>query len=91
MDLSFAKCFAARDYHHINGVYSPLKPKAWADMLSDTGVWDTDSLYLLDGVYNGFKVVDPGAKVPIYDCQNYKSCFDGENYYKMDSVLNKEL
>ena len=50
-----------------------------------------DSLYLLDGVYNGFKIIDPSAEVPTYDCKNYNSCFEGDNAAKMRTVIDKEL
>ena len=70
---------------------SPLKPKAWTRLLYDENEWDFDSLYLLDGVYNGFKVVDPGADIPIYDCKNYISCHEGDNAVKMDNIIYNEL
>ena len=85
------KCNDADDYHYILGVYSPLKPKAWAELLFDGESWDPNAFYLLDGVYNGFRVVDPNAAVPIYDCQNYLSCFDGHNAEKMKTVIAKEV
>ena len=46
---------------------------------------------LLDGVYNGFRVVDPDVEIPVDDCKNYNSCFEGDNAWKMANVLNKEL
>ena len=52
---------------------------------------DVDTLFILDGVYNGFRVTDPGADVPSYECSNYGSCFDGDNRLKMNDILNAEL
>ena len=42
-------------------------------------------------VYNGFRVVDPNAEVPLYDCKNYNSCFEGDNSWKMDHAIRKEV
>ena len=75
----------------IDNVISQLKPHAWLDMLFDGCSWDRDALFILDGVYHGFRVVDPGADIPIYDCRNYKSCFDHNNKHLMNEILNKEL
>ena len=91
MPKLLSKCLASSDYHFIDGVYSPLKPNAWAKLLFHEGEWDSDALYLLDGVYNGFRVVDPDAAVPIYDCKNYYSCYEGDNSWKMNNVIINEL
>ena len=53
--------------------------------------WDTDALFILDGVYNGFKVIDPTANIPIYECKNYNSCYSSSNMVKMENILLKEL
>ena len=45
----------------------------------------------MDGVLNGFRVVDPSADIPLYDCNNYSSCFNINNYMKMNDVMQKEL
>ena len=91
LDSLSRKCYNTFDYHFIDGVYSPLKPKAWHDLLFFDNKLDFDALYLLDGVYNGFKVIDPMVNIPLYDCKNYNSCFEGENAWKMDNVINREL
>ena len=75
----------------MHGVFSPLKPKGWLDMLFDNERWDEDALLILDGVYPSFRVIDPGADVPIYDCENYKSCFDEYNFGKMNDIITSEL
>ena len=48
-------------------------------------------MFILDGVYNGFRVVDPEAQVPNYDCKNYNSCFSSSNAEKLSNVLINEL
>ena len=60
-------------------------------MLYDQKVWDEDAHFILDGVMNGFRVVDPSANVPIYDCQNYNSCFEKGNKTKMNDIINTEM
>ena len=40
--------------HCINGVYAPLKPIVWEQELEN----DSDLEYLLDGVFDGFKLID---------------------------------
>ena len=60
-------------------------------MLYDGFSWDPDALFILDGVYNGFRVVDPGASIPVYDCKNYISCFNNGNTEKMNNILYNEL
>ena len=90
-DCLAKKCELALDYHVIDGIYSPLRPKAWLNLLYSGKTWDKDTLFILDGVYNGFRVVDPTAAVPIYNCRNYNSCFDGDNLQKMNSIMTAEL
>ena len=86
-----AKCGEADYYHYISDVYSPLRPAAWLDILNYASCWDFDTHFILDGVYNGFRVVDPHANIDAYDCKNYKSCFDPINSKKMNDVLLAEL
>ena len=75
----------------INDVYSPLRPAAWCNMLCYDEMWDEDALFILDGVYNGFAVVDKDADISTYCCSNYNSCFKDDNYNKMSSILKSEL
>ena len=86
-----SKCLLVRDYHTIDGIHSPLNPSCWAELLFNEEVPDEDSLFILDGVYNGFRVVDLATTIPIYDCENYKSCYADYNYNKMNNVLLSEL
>ena len=72
-------------------MYSQLRPHNWATLLKTKNGWDFDSLFILDGVFNGFKVLDPSSSIKIYDCKNYKSCFREGNYEKMCAILTDEL
>ena len=53
--------------------------------------WDPDSHFILDGVYNGFRVIDPNSTVPIYHVHNYKSCYSPAAYAKVSHTLAQEL
>ena len=59
--------------HMLAGVRSPLRPAPWRDMLFSSATADLDALFLLDGVINGFKLVDPGADIKDYITDNYYS------------------
>ena len=52
--------------------------------------WDCNSLFLLDGVLHGFKIVDPNANIPSYECKNYSSA-TGEACEFMDNIVLNEL
>ena len=80
-----------KDYHYIDTVYSPLKPRSWAEILYHDKKWDEDALFILDGVCNGFKSVDPGSNVLLYDQTNYWSCYKDDNYEKMNAILTEEI
>ena len=69
------KCGALVGNHFIDEVYSPLNPSVWLKMLYNGVSWDPDSLFILDGVCNGFCVIEPGTRVPD----------------KMNNILLKEL
>ena len=86
-----SKCSLLNDYHTIQGIHSPLNPSQWAKLLTYDNSYDHDALFILDGVFNGFKVVDRAADIPIYDRSNYKSCFIEENFSKMNNILLSEL
>ena len=88
------KCNESLDLHLIDGIHSPLSPKGWLNLLCEADSpesWDPDALFILDGVLNGFRVTDPDACIPIYDCANYRSCFKDNNYHKMCDILENEL
>ena len=85
------KCKKITASHHIEQVFSPLRPQGWADVLKRDNSWDPDAMFILDGVYTGFRVVDPSADVPEYNCNNYASCFAGDNFEKLNNILLDEL
>ena len=60
-------------------------------MLLSGDLPDFDAMFILDGVHNGFRVTDPGAEIPLYDCGNYKSCYNGDNALKMNNIMLVEL
>ena len=74
--------------HQINGIYSPLCPKGWLKMLYTDEEWDVDAMFILDGVLNEFKVIDPAAEIQPYNCQNYYSFFSGNSYMKMKMSIH---
>ena len=85
------KCHGALDYHIIDDVYSQLNPAAWVNMLYHDGLYDEDAHYILDGVYHGFPVLDPDSNVPIYNVNNYRSCYLDHSKFKLEQTLKEEL
>ena len=77
--------------HYIGGIYSQLRPAGWIDELCCGGVWDEDAHFLLDGVVYGFRVVDPGANITPYECENYASATKEPNHSKLQDLLIDEL
>lgn len=82
--------------HVLNGVRSQLNICNWRDMLCGGpnrvygDQWDIDALYILDGVINGFKLVDPNAAITPYHCTNYRSA-TVEAYAPMRDLLLSEV
>ena len=68
-----------------------LNPSVWLKMLYNGVSWDPVSLFILDGVCNGFCVIDPGTTVHLYERKNYNSCLKASNADKMNNILLKEL
>ena len=77
--------------HTIGGVYSQLRPSGWYSELFYQNHWDEDAHFLLDGVINGFHVVDPGAVIEPYHCVNYHSATQGANRDKLEDLLKDEI
>lgn len=67
-----------------------LKPRAWLDMLTVGSGIDPDLHYLLDGIVNGFHVVDPNCMLIGYECSNYSTCFSEENRSKLNKIVDGE-
>lgn len=82
--------------HVLDGVRAQLRPAGWRNMLSGGPDavygegWDINSLFLLDGVINGFKIVDPGAKIAAYETQNYSSA-TVDAFSFIDDIISSEL
>ena len=83
--------------HHLDGVRAQLSPDGWRRMLSGgeslvygRGVWDCDSLFLLDGIMTGFKMVDSKADIGAYFVRNYSST-KGEALEAIESILSNEI
>lgn len=85
------ECIHCVSPYYLEGIRSQLNPKEWLNLLtSGTGV-DPDFHYILDGVMNGFRVLDRNADIPSYDCPNYSSCFGEENLSKLRGIVSSEL
>lgn len=76
--------------YFLEGVRAQLVPKHWLEMLTFNGKADPDIHYILNGILNGFSVVDPNAEIPSYFCANYSSC-KGENEDKLNELIGQEL
>ena len=87
------KCREADPHHYIQGIYSQLNPAAWVDILYDRHlhVWDQDAHFLLDGVFNGFQVLDNNSDLTTYHVPNYNSCFDELTKSKISKTITSEL
>lgn len=85
------RCKNVKGDYFLQGIRSQLKPHGWLDMLTGgTGV-DPDILFILDGIMNGFRVVDVQASVDGYYCNNYSSCYTTGNEKKLKELLQDEL
>ena len=63
-----------------------LRPEAWAKYLSD----DADREFLLEGVYNGFHIVDSTDFVPA-EMENYQSATAGSCRDKVEETIREEI
>lgn len=52
---------------------------------------DKDKEYLLDGVTNGFNIIDDVDKLISYECENYKSAENPDAKPKLDKLLKQEI
>lgn len=75
----------------IEGVSSQLNPSVWVEELRNSGSWDPDVHYLLDGVVHGFRMLDADACVPSYVCENYSSCFKPQVKKSMNCLISEEI
>lgn len=84
------KCLSLKVPYYLNGVRSQLNPVAWLDILTSGSGVDPDFHYLLDGVVNGFRVLDRHFPPPGYMCRNYGSCYGVENQKKLAGIVSAE-
>ena len=89
--MPFKRIFDYGDVHFVGDAQSQLKPKGWLENLITDNYTDVDAHYLLDGICYGFKVVDPEAIVPEYDCTNYRSATNQSARPHVDRVFRSEL
>lgn len=76
--------------YYLAGVRSQLNPLNWLYMLSEGETYDIDTHYVLDGVLNGFHVVDDCPNIEGYFCRNYASCYSDENLKKLRKLVDSE-
>ena len=78
--------------HWVEGVRSQMSPHFWGKMLFDKDGYpsDSDSIFLMDGILNGFKLVDPGADIEEYVCENYASA-TVVSQEEMDELIRSEI
>lgn len=81
--LGFRPCIA--------GICSQLNPAMWAKNLFYSGRWDRDAKYILNGVVQGFRMVDPGAHIHGYCKQNYDLCYSVRAFDKLNKLLLPEI
>jgi hypothetical protein len=63
---------------------------AWVDLLRD----DDDSLYILDGIQNGFVLEDTDSDLPevsVYHRANYRAAMSPENRDRIEQQLQEGL
>ena len=90
-DPCLSSVFDYGDVHFVGDAQSQLKPKGWLENLITDNYTDVDAHYLLDGVCYGFKMVDPQAIVPEYECTNYRSATSQSARPHVDRVFRSEL
>lgn len=84
-----AGCFPR--FGQIENVSSQLDPAMWLEELRGDGAWDPDTHYLLDGVVGGFRLLDEGAAIRPYMCENYKSCYGKKVKDTLNNLIDNEI
>lgn len=75
----------------IGGIQSQLNPVMWWDFLCQTGSWDPDAVFLLDGVVHGFRMIDKFGRVQPHCNDNYGSCWSVQTFEKLNRLICEEL
>lgn len=91
LDVLVKKAEMVEGYHAVKGVNSQLKPKEWLNVLTKGSGVDPDIHFILDGVLNGFRVVDIDNNITGYCCKNYLSCYFSGNKEKLDKLISSEI
>lgn len=81
---------ATASKHWIGGVPAQLNPATWIRELQ----YCEDSelkQFLIDGVLNGFPIVDKNCTISPYECVNYKSATEGPASEFISKLMVKEL
>ena len=76
--------------HLIGGVQSQMNINSWEYYLS----FESDKnkqFFLMDGVENGFRIVDIDANVSLYECDNYNSVFSDHAFEFVNSLIHSEV
>ena len=84
----YPSLFSRDTVHYISDVYCQLRPCAWREMLLAND--DPDSLFILDGITMGFKLVDPRAEIQDYYSPNYYSAAVTSKE-EVDQIIKSEL
>ena len=76
--------------HYIGGCQSQMNIHSWEYYLKfEENLYVLQ--YLLDGITNGFAIVDAGDKVSSYYCDNYSSVLTGDAYKFVDKLISSEI
>lgn len=81
---------ASTSGHWIGGLPAQLRPSTWIRELRHSV--DTEmKQFILEGVINGFPIVDDDCVIDAYDCANYKSATEGPAAEFISNLMIKEL
>lgn len=78
------------DKHKVGGLPSQMNLKGWLHELSfehDQHLRD----YLIQGITDGFKILDENVEISEYECHNYKSASQGEAHAFITELIQKEI
>lgn len=78
------------DIHYIGGIRSQLKVDAWRYELSFEPDCEKRQ-FLSNGIAHGFRIVDSDKCIPVYDCPNYKSCYESKANSYLNRLFNHEV
>ena len=93
--ISIPKLFTVPLYernhkHLIGGLFSQMNLVGWEHELA----YETDDNlkeYLLTGIRDGFRIVNPLDDIPVYHANNYSSVMEGKAYDFVDNLILEEL